>query len=200
MGKVEIKAKVINKHDAEANWNSHPSFIPDESEIIIYDKDDNYNYPRIKIGDGVTNIASLPFIDANTLTNINNLQTQINNVEASTSDEAINTKINTAIQDIGALTIDLNNTESGTVPYTNSDMLGGIPASDYALKTDTAPNSSQLGGIAASEYALKTDTATDSAKLDGQVASYYATASALSSLTKRVEELEAIPNANGVSY
>lgn len=36
--------------------------------------------------------------------------------------------------------------------------------------------------------------------LGGQAASYYATASALSSLTNRVAALEAIPNANGVSY
>lgn len=63
MGRVEINTRVINKHDTEANWNSHPSFIPDKSEIIVYDKDNNYNYPRVKIGDGVTNIVSLPFID-----------------------------------------------------------------------------------------------------------------------------------------
>lgn len=43
-------------------------------------------------------------------------------------------------------------------------------------------------------------TAADSSKLNGQSASYYATASALSSLTDRVAALEAIPNANGVSY
>lgn len=136
MGRVEINTKVINKHDTEANWNSHPSFIPDKSEIIVYDKDDNYNYPRVKIGDGVTNIVALPFIDDNTLTSVNNLQTEVNNVKASTSDEALNTKVNAIIQDIGALTVDLNNAESGTIPFTNSDMLGGLPPSSYLQVAD----------------------------------------------------------------
>ena len=104
MGKVEINTRVINKHDTEANWNSHPSFIPDKSEIIVYDKDDNYNYPRVKIGDGVTTVVALPFI------------------------------VNAAVQDIGALTIDLNSAESGSIPFTNSDMLGGLPSSSYLTK------------------------------------------------------------------
>ena len=136
MGRVEINTRVINKHDTEANWNSHPSFIPDKSEIIVYDKDDNYNYPRVKIGDGVTTVVALPFIDDNTLTNVSNLQTEVNNVKASTSDEALNTKVNAIIQDIGSLTIDLNSAESGTVPFTNSDMLGGLPASSYLQVAD----------------------------------------------------------------
>lgn len=106
MGKVEINTRVINKHDTEANWNSHPSFIPDKSEIIVYDKDNNYNYPRVKIGDGVTTVVALPFI------------------------------VNAAVQDIGALTIDLNSAESGSIPFTNSDMLGGLPASNYLQVAD----------------------------------------------------------------
>ena len=106
MGRVEINTKIINKHDTEANWNSRSSFIPDKSEIIVYDKDDNYNYPRVKIGDGVTTVVALPFI------------------------------VNAAVQDIGSLTIDLNNAESGTVPFTNSDMLGGLPASSYLQVAD----------------------------------------------------------------
>ena len=136
MGRVEINTRVINKHDTEANWNSHPSFIPDKSEIIVYDKDDNYNYPRVKIGDGVTTVVALPFIDDNTLTSVSNLQTEVNNVKASTSDEALNTKVNAIIQDIGSLTIDLNSAESGTAPFTNSDMLGGLPASSYLQVAD----------------------------------------------------------------
>lgn len=97
----------------------------------------------------------------------------------------------------------------------NANELNGKSADQYALKTDlptkasdvgalpsdgTAADSSKLGGVAASSYALKTDTAPNSTKLNGEAASYYATASALSSLTNRVSALEAIPNANGVSY
>lgn len=147
MGRVEINTRVINKHDTEANWNSHPSFIPDKSEIIVYDKDDNYNYPRVKIGDGVTTVVALPFIDDNTLTSVSNLQTEVNNVKASTSDEALNTKVNAIIQDIGSLTIDLNSAESGTVPFTNSDMLGGLPASSYLQVADFPQSLTDAGVV-----------------------------------------------------
>jgi hypothetical protein len=34
-----------------------------DGEIIIYDADANYSYKRVKIGDGSTNVANLPFID-----------------------------------------------------------------------------------------------------------------------------------------
>lgn len=38
----------------------------------------------------------------------------------------------------GGLSIDLNNADSGAVPYTNADMLGGVLAKQYALKSDIA--------------------------------------------------------------
>ena len=41
----------------------------------------------------------------------------------------------------GGLSVDLNNADSGTVPYTNADMLGGVLASQYALKSDIAASS-----------------------------------------------------------
>ena len=36
----------------------------------------------------------------------------------------------------GGLSVDLNNADSGTAPYTNADMLGGLLANQYALKSD----------------------------------------------------------------
>ena len=36
----------------------------------------------------------------------------------------------------GGLSVDLNNADSGTVPYINADMLGGLLANQYALKSD----------------------------------------------------------------
>lgn len=52
------------KHDTEHNWSSK-QFIPKCAEVIVYDTDENYNYERIKIGDGTTDVNKLPFIDAN---------------------------------------------------------------------------------------------------------------------------------------
>ena len=57
-----INSKIIHKHDIEANWNKATKFIPWQGELIIYDIDDNYNYERFKIGDGITVVSSLPFV------------------------------------------------------------------------------------------------------------------------------------------
>lgn len=195
MGKVEINTRVINKHDTEANWNSHPSFIPDKSEIIVYDKDDNYNYPRVKIGDGVTTVVALPFIDDNTLTSVSNLQTEVNNVKASTSDEALNTKVNAIIQDIGSLTIDLNSAESGTAPFTNSDMLGGLPASSYLQVADfSIASATQLGGVMP---VAKTDEMTQAVGVDAN-GRLYAPAAALPTDEQVSTAVSAYLTANGI--
>ena len=62
MAKVkEINGRIINKHDIEVNWNKASTFIPEQGEIIIYDIDENYNFERFKIGDGITNVINLPF-------------------------------------------------------------------------------------------------------------------------------------------
>ena len=55
--------RIMQKRDSEAKWNDCSDFIPLNGEIIVYNADANYNYPRIKIGDGVTNINALPFVN-----------------------------------------------------------------------------------------------------------------------------------------
>jgi hypothetical protein len=47
---VIIKGKLIHKHDTEANWNKANNFYPLFGEIIVYDPDENYPYPRYKTG------------------------------------------------------------------------------------------------------------------------------------------------------
>lgn len=60
-----LNARLIQKHDVEANWitASNNGFVPLNGEIIFYDKDENYDYVRMKIGDGTTLVNELPFID-----------------------------------------------------------------------------------------------------------------------------------------
>ena len=69
---VLIKGRLIHKHDTEANWNKATNFYPRLGEIIVYDPDENYSYPRYKIGiwDGDEKtkteeklITKLPFAD-----------------------------------------------------------------------------------------------------------------------------------------
>lgn len=56
-----INARVVFKHDTEANWNQATNFIPKKGELILYDPDTTYDYTRMKIGDGVTKVSLLPF-------------------------------------------------------------------------------------------------------------------------------------------
>ena len=58
-----FKTRIVNKHAVESEWNNVPSFIPEQGEIIVYDVDANYTYERFKIGDGVTAVGNLPFIN-----------------------------------------------------------------------------------------------------------------------------------------
>ena len=57
-----MNTRIQHKHDIEANWLKATNFTPLVGEIVVYDPDGNYDYSRIKIGDGKTNINSLPFI------------------------------------------------------------------------------------------------------------------------------------------
>ena len=63
MSEKTLKSRIVHKHDIEANWLKATNFIPKQGEIIVYDVDANYNYERMKIGDGKTVVSSLPFTD-----------------------------------------------------------------------------------------------------------------------------------------
>ena len=58
-----ISSRIIHKHDIEANWNKATNFTPKQGELIIYDIDATHDYERLKIGDGVTLVSDLPFVD-----------------------------------------------------------------------------------------------------------------------------------------
>lgn len=63
---IIVDGRMQQKHDIEANWLKAVNFAPLDGELIVYDKDGNYSYNRIKIGDGKTNVNDLPFIDEET--------------------------------------------------------------------------------------------------------------------------------------
>ena len=58
-----LNTRIQHKHDVEANWVKAKNFIPLVGEIIVYDRDDNFSYERFKIGDGVTNVNELGFVN-----------------------------------------------------------------------------------------------------------------------------------------
>ena len=61
MFEKNISSRIIHKHDIEANWNKATNFIPKAGEIIVYDRDETYDYGRFKVGDGETKVSTLPF-------------------------------------------------------------------------------------------------------------------------------------------
>lgn len=61
MEEKKYYGRIVHKHDVENNWKKAINFIPKEGELIVYDRDANYSYPRIKIGDGETKVNDLPF-------------------------------------------------------------------------------------------------------------------------------------------
>lgn len=70
MAEKKLNARIIHKHDTEANWSKATTFIPKQGEIIIYDKDNNYDYERIKVGDGSTVVTNLAFYGGSGVENI----------------------------------------------------------------------------------------------------------------------------------
>ena len=58
-----IQSRIQHKHDVASNWEKATGFIPKVGEIIIYDPDENFSHARVKVGDGITNINLLEFID-----------------------------------------------------------------------------------------------------------------------------------------
>ena len=78
-----LLGRIIHKHDIEENWDKATGFIPQQGEIIVYDIDDNYEYERFKIGDGVTTVINLPFQK----TNINDLKAVSYDIAQELTDE-----------------------------------------------------------------------------------------------------------------
>ena len=92
--------------------------------------------------DGIETGANKTIVDSTlSSTSTNPVQNKVVNTAISSlntlvGDTPVATQITSAINDAGFLTVDLNNTDSGVAPFTNSDMLGGLPASSYLQVAD----------------------------------------------------------------
>ena len=73
-----MNSRIQQKIDIEANW-AKATFAPLKGELIIYAPDENYDYPRFKIGDGVTAVNALPFASKQfaTYADLNDLETNL---------------------------------------------------------------------------------------------------------------------------
>lgn len=62
-----MKARLSLLHKTEAEWRKFNNLIPEPGEVIIYDSDDNYNYVRLKVGDGKHYLHELDFFIDSTI-------------------------------------------------------------------------------------------------------------------------------------
>ena len=123
----QMNSRLQMKHDVEDNWiiagNATKPFIPKQGEIIIYDIDSTYNYERMKIGDGITNVNYLPFIGGND----NNIPTEGTKIFIGTQKEYEIAYAGNGIP-VGSLVIILEETLNAITTYYSSlsDALSGI--------------------------------------------------------------------------
>lgn len=157
-----MKARVQHKHDIEANWLKATNFTPLASEIIVYDPDENYDYPRIKIGDGETNINALPFVtkDYAKISDIPTKPEDIGALPDSTVIPTVPTKISAFENDKGYLT-----QHQSLDAYAKTADLGALAtkdsltASDVGALPDTTKIPSTLADLTAdSTHRTVTDT------------------------------------------
>jgi ribosome-associated toxin RatA of RatAB toxin-antitoxin module len=56
-----MKARIGQLYKTEKEWNNYPDFVPLSGELVIFSKDENYSYSRLKVGDGKTKLKDLTF-------------------------------------------------------------------------------------------------------------------------------------------
>lgn len=101
MAEKRINGRLVQKHDVQSNWERATNFTPMAGEVIVYDIDENYSYERIKIGDGIQNVNTLPFVNdalrTEILEQINNVDTKVNEVSALVGDTSVSDQIDEAL-------------------------------------------------------------------------------------------------------
>lgn len=120
MANSQINARIIHKHDIEANWKLATNFKPKKGEIIIYDKDTTYDYERFKIGDGETFVSALPFANDALKAEI---QTLLNGKASTSSVAQLSSKVDGKVDKDGSKVLSTND-------YTTAEKnkLAGIAA------------------------------------------------------------------------
>lgn len=96
MANKQFNVRQIQKHDTEANWDLTDGFIPLDGELIVYDKDATHDKPRIKIGDGVTDVKNLPFSGGDDIETIT-----LSAEEQAAMNEALGAIATVAVADVG---------------------------------------------------------------------------------------------------
>ena len=75
-------ARISLLHKTAADWEKLPDFIPADGEPILYDIDNDFDYVRIKVGDGKTKLSELDFFVEKTAEAVFNTLTYSNIIDA----------------------------------------------------------------------------------------------------------------------
>ena len=153
MAEKNIKSRIVHKHDLESNWLLATNFTPKQGELIVYDIDENYNYERLKIGDGAQNVNALPFVSdalkTELLGQIGVVDGKVDAVSALVGDTAVSEQISEAIADKvnkeEVLQIITATTEDG-VAYTANvpGITEFVTGKRFVLVTETTSKSTTL--------------------------------------------------------
>lgn len=129
MAEKTLQSRVLMKNDTAENWAKGTNFSPKKGEVIVY----NGNPPRIKVGDGSTNVNNLPFITYPF--------TQEQSDKLGTIEEGANKYIlPTASSTLGG--VKTTSTVSSTSGLTATPIINGVP-----YYKDTTYTLSGLGGV-----------------------------------------------------
>lgn len=162
--------RIVNKHDTEVNWLKATGFTPKQGELIVYDIDENYDYERIKIGDGVQNVNALPFVDdalkTELFVQINAVDDKVGAVSALVGDTSVSEQIEAAqMVYVGPtqptdpnIKVWINTAEEGT---------GVVPVLPR-IATITLAAASWTGSSAPYSQVVEINTVTSASKIDLQ--------------------------------
>lgn len=180
MAEKRLNTRIVHKHAVEADWLKATGFIPMAGELIVYDADADYSYERIKIGDGTSNVNSLPFVDdalrATLVELINAVDDKVDAVSTLVGDTSVATQITSAISsksDVGHTHDDVYYTESeidaklDEINTSIGDFVDGssvIAEATHASSADAATHASSADTATKADSATAADSATKAAQ------------------------------------
>ena len=127
---MSLRTRIQLKHDTEAHYNLATGFSPLAGELIVYDTDATHSKPRLKVGDGTTNVNNLPFFQAG----VSNLV--ITSTNATASDAITASALSDDLQEGQFVFIILNSAMAGTA---NATIQFGSATAKSIYRTVSAP-------------------------------------------------------------